>query len=155
MNKTKVTINNYGLCFLHGIGVPKDVEKAKKIFYDDPEKRDLEDFCHLSFLLEEPNPAEALKNLMGKLIRDGNCSIPIEYAINLYKMKQFKQAYNYFTLISKFNYPIAKFFIGVMKYRGEGCEQDIDDAYLILKRLSDIGVESASKFIEENFELSS
>lgn len=85
------------------------------------------------------------------LIKTGNCAIPLEYAVCLYKSKQYEQAFKYFTLISEINHPIAKYFVGIMKYYGRGCKRNLDDSYKILKSLSDNGIDRASEFIEDKF----
>lgn len=59
-NKTTATINNYGLCFLKGIGVEKDLEKAKEIFELGVKKGDANSMYHLAFILEKTNPEESL-----------------------------------------------------------------------------------------------
>lgn len=88
---------------------------------------------------------------MSKLIHLGEFKVPMEYSVKLYKQGEFKVSMNYFRLLSKFNHPIANFFIGIMKYKGEGCDTDRTESYSILKRLSDNGIDKATKFIKENF----
>ena len=85
------------------------------------------------------------------LINKGYCEIPLEFAIKLYKMKCFKQALNYFTLISNVNHPIAKYFIAVMLFYGQGCDKDLNKSYKILKYLSLSGIDRATEFLENNF----
>ena len=97
------------------------------------------------------NDTEKTYLYMNKLICLGEFEIPMEYAINLYKQKKFKVSMNYFKLLSKFNHPIAHFFIGVMKYKGEGCEIDRTESYSIMKYLSDSGIDKATEFIDYNF----
>ena len=98
------------------------------------------------------NDTENIHKYFCLLIKKGECSIPLEYAVNLYKRKYYKQAFNYFTMIAKSNNPIAKYFLGIMKYNGFGCIKDQNEAYKILKNLSDNGVDSATAFIEDHYE---
>ena len=60
MNKTHATINNYGACFLKGIGVSIDFEKAKEIFEIGVNKNDAVSMYHLAFILSKTNPNESL-----------------------------------------------------------------------------------------------
>ena len=53
MNKTKATINNYGICFILGIGVSKNLEKAKEIFQIGVSNGDENSKYHLDFILEK------------------------------------------------------------------------------------------------------
>ena len=55
------------------------------------------------------------------MIKSGNYTFPLNYAIDLYKSKNFVQTFNYFELLSEINHPVAIFYIGVMKYKGHGC----------------------------------
>lgn len=57
----------------------------------------------------------------------------------------FKQAYDYFSLMVKINHPIAKYFLGIMKYKGEGCDVNQQESFAILKDLS------KNEIIEDNF----
>lgn len=45
VKETKATINNYGICFLKGFGVQKDVHKAKEIF------KNIKVIYHLAFIV--------------------------------------------------------------------------------------------------------
>ena len=85
------------------------------------------------------------------LIEKGKYTIPLEYSVKLYKSKQFHQSFNYFTLLSKMNNPIALYFIGRMKFYGEGCIKNEEESYKILKHLSDNGIDQATEFLENNF----
>ena len=60
MNKTHTTINNYGVCFLRGIGVSIDFEKAKEIFEIGVNENDAISMYHLAFILSKTNPNESL-----------------------------------------------------------------------------------------------
>lgn len=75
----------------------------------------------------------------------------MEYAIILYKQGNFKVSMNYFKLLSKFNHPIANFFIGIMKFKGERCEVNQEESYSILKHLSENGINKTTEFFENNF----
>lgn len=55
MNQTKATINNYGICFMLGIGVSKNIEKAKEIFQIGISKGDINSKYHYAFILENEN----------------------------------------------------------------------------------------------------
>ena len=96
------------------------------------------------------NDSECTFVHMNNLINKGELMIPLEYAMNLYKLKHFKPAFYYFSRISQFNHPIAKYFLGVMTFRGEGIRKNKDEAYKILKNLSDNGINQASEFLEDN-----
>lgn len=85
------------------------------------------------------------------LIKNGNYRIILDYAIGLYNRKYYKQAFLYFTLISTINHPIAKYFIGVMKLKEEGCNQNREESYQIMKYLSDNGIDRASDFLKTYF----
>lgn len=50
---TKATINNLGICFMKGIGVHKNVNKAKQIFQLGVSINDKNSMYHLNFILEE------------------------------------------------------------------------------------------------------
>lgn len=55
MKKTKATINNYGLCYLRGFGVNRNIEKAIEIFKDGVSIGDINSKYHLSFIFEHIN----------------------------------------------------------------------------------------------------
>ena len=44
------------------------------------------------------------------------------------------------------------YFVGVMKYKGQGCLKDKNKSYQILKSLSDKGIDNSSEFLE-NFDI--
>ena len=210
---SKATINNYGICFLMGIGVQKDIEKAKEIFNLGVNIEDPNSMYHMGFILENTDPIKSFDlykkaankgNLFAKLhclfisgsqnkeqsieiykkaaglgdvksqqilakkysiendeentfkymkmlTSSGSYGIPLEYSIILYKMKKYKQAFNYFSLLSKYNHPIAMYFIGIMKFNGFGCSKNKEEAYGILQNLASNGLECASDFIDDNF----
>lgn len=109
-----------------------------------------QEFLAKKFSLE--NDSENTYKYFSMLIKQGRCTIPLEYAVRLYNEKNYKQAFNYFCLISKVNHPIAKFYIGIMKFSGIGCEKNQKESYMILKHLSDNGIDRATDFLENNFE---
>lgn len=78
------------------------------------------------------NDSENTYKYFSVLIKNGQCNIPIEYAVQLYKHKYYKQALKYFYLISLTNHPIAHYYIAIMKYYGNGCDKDKDESYKIL-----------------------
>lgn len=53
MKKTNATVNNYGLCFLLGIHVDQNIEKAKEIFIDGANKGFVSSMYHLAFIYEK------------------------------------------------------------------------------------------------------
>lgn len=61
LRKTTATINNYGVCYMKGIGVTRNISKAIEIFQIVIEKNDSNSMYHLAFLLEKTNPIESLK----------------------------------------------------------------------------------------------
>lgn len=61
MRKSKVTINNLGICLLKGIGTKKNYEKAKEIFYFGIENGDSNSKYHIAFILEKTDPDESYK----------------------------------------------------------------------------------------------
>ena len=81
------------------------------------------------------------------LINHGRFKIPIEYAIKLYKLNYFEKEFRYFCMISKYNHPIAKYFKGVMLFRGKGCIQSKDEAIKLMNDLSKKGINQASEFL--------
>ncbi|KAK8860760.1 hypothetical protein M9Y10_012426 [Tritrichomonas musculus] len=211
MRKTRATINNYGVCYMIGIGVDKSIEKAKEIFQIGVDKNDANSMYHIGFILEgtekeeslkyykkaaelgdprsqlafaklieekdpnlslqfykraaERNVVEALEILAMKyasendtenavkyvsaLIKEGGFQFPLKYGIDLYRKKQMKQSFLIFEALSEFNHPIAKYFIAVMKFRGEGCIQNKVESLEIMKSLSNQGVDKATEFLEK------
>lgn len=194
--------------FLEGIGVDKNVEKAKEIFRIGVSKNDPNSMYHLAYLLEktdaeeskkyykisaelgdsrsqltygkmiendnpdlsikylikasdknieareilaikyiERNDTENINKYVNSLLETGNFSVPLKYAIALYKIKEYKNAFSYFSKLSEFNHPIANFYIGMMKFRGEGCEVNKKESYEIMKNLSKEGIDRATEFI--------
>lgn len=55
INKTKTTINNLGICYMKGIGVSEDLEKAKEIFTLGVSKGDSNSKYHLDYILKQLN----------------------------------------------------------------------------------------------------
>ena len=88
---------------------------------------------------------------MHMLIDKGEYSIPIDYALNLYKSGQYNQSFYYFSHLSEKNHPIAQYFIAVMKYYGKGCNKDQESSFQILKHLSKHGIDRATEFLEDHF----
>lgn len=233
MNKTKATINNYGICYMIGFGVSKNIEKAIEIFNIGLSKGDSNCKYHLSFIFEKLNPElsnkylkesayegnilaqrkyaikmyeidreESLKffkltanqgqiesqksikfideiqsyeqkckesdiilakeysiekdaentfKYMSKCIFKGQSNIVLKYAVSLYNSKHYKESYIYFQMMCNINHPIAKYYIGVQKYFGQGCKKNIDESKQIMEILSEKGIEKASEFIETYF----
>lgn len=108
-----------------------------------------QEFLAMKYLKE--NDTENTIKYIFILINEGAFDAPLNFAVFLYKMKKFEQAFNIFSIISKFNHPIAKYFIGVMKYYGEGCTKNRKEAYEILLNLSNQGIDKASDFLN-NFD---
>ena len=212
LNQTKATINNYGVCLMKGIGVDKNIEKAKEVFKIGVKKNDTNSMYHLASILEETDQQESLKyykkaadeghsrsqykyaklleekdpNLSLKyfikyanewkniesqeylvmkyvkekdienilkyihlLIKEGVFRVPLNYAIMLYKSKLFKQAFYIFSILYQYNHPIAMYFIGLMKYNGEGCMKDIKESHRIMEILSSKGIDRATQFLKD------
>ncbi|KAK8854144.1 hypothetical protein M9Y10_016701 [Tritrichomonas musculus] len=61
MKKTSASVNNYALCFLNGIFVERDIEKAKAIFTEGAEKGDTVSMYHLAHILEETDTAMSIE----------------------------------------------------------------------------------------------
>ena len=123
------------------------IEYCKKIAEDG--NVEAQEFLFKKFTKE--NDTENIYKYLCMLIKTGNCDAPIEYAVRLFNAKHYKQAFNYFTTISKINHPIAKYFIGLMKFYGYGCDENHDDSYRIMSDLSNNGIEKATEFIEKHF----
>ena len=96
----------------------------------------------------QENDTERIYLCIQSLVKAGKFSVPLEYALNLYKAKKYDVAFKYFSIISEFNHPIAKYFIGLMLYYGQGCTQNQDRSYEIMKFLSENGIDKATVFIE-------
>lgn len=249
INKTNASVNNIGICYMRGIGIEKDANKALQIFtsngqigeplstyyraciaessgLENSEEESLRLFkeaaengsveaqSHYAYLMREKDPEISMKffemaakkghaasqvclgflkendeadislsmykkaaergsskaqaylamkfsrendpentfKYMKMCIRTGQDIVPLEYAKFLYDKKNFKLAFDYFNLVASVNNPIARFFIGLMKFKGEGCEENRDEAYSIMKKLADQKIERAAQFIEDNFE---
>ncbi|KAK8870893.1 hypothetical protein M9Y10_008805 [Tritrichomonas musculus] len=60
MKQSQATLNNYGICFMRGIGVSANFEKAKEIFEIGVQKNDPISMYHLAFILSKTNPRESL-----------------------------------------------------------------------------------------------
>ena len=120
----------------------KDLNHVK-----DMEKIDIIAQEYLAKKYIKENDTENIYRCFCILIQNGLCRIPLEFAVQLYKMKYYKQAFNYFILISKTNNPIALYFIGVMKFMGQGCIENKEEAHKILKYLSNNGIDMASDFL--------
>lgn len=68
-----------------------------------------------------------------------------------YNLKHFNQAFGYFSILSECNHPIAKYFIGIMKFYGIGCSKNHDESYKIMADLASKGINKAFEFIELKF----
>lgn len=133
----------------------KKVDQNDLLLHFIQQKADNGDIKCQEFLAKKytiQNDTENIYKYLNMLIKSGYCRIPLEYAIQLYDLKHYKQAFNYFTLISETNNPIALFFLGVMQYQGKGCEKNQHKAYHIIKKLSDSGIDRASAFLKDYFE---
>lgn len=122
----------------------------KHIVLHQIESNDVASIQKLAMKYSLENDTENTYLFMCKLASLGEFAVPIEYAISLYRKRVFKVSMNYFDLLSKYNHPITKFFIGIMKHKGEGCEIDRMESYSILKHLSDHGIDRATKFIKDH-----
>ena len=89
---------------------------------------------------------------MNLCILNGQSTVALEYAIQLYKTEHFKVALNYFNLLSEINHPIAKYFVAVMKYFGQGCDKNQSESFEIMKYLSLERIDKATEFLENYFE---
>ena len=102
--------------------------------------------------IENKSGSEISKSLghMKNLINNGEFSGPIEYAMDLYKNIHFEEAFDLFSMVAIYNHPIAKYFKGVMLFNGQGCNENRDEAIIILKDLAQKGVQRASEFLQLN-----
>lgn len=64
----------------------------------------------------------------------------LDYAINLYNSKQYSQAFDYFSVLSSYNDPVAIYFVGVMMFNGFRCSMNRDKSYEIMCYLSSKGI---------------
>ncbi|KAK8898250.1 hypothetical protein M9Y10_000528 [Tritrichomonas musculus] len=99
------------------------------------------------------NDTENTYKYMCALIKEGKFAIPIEYAVDLYKSQQYEQSFHYFCLIRTSKHPVSEYFIGIMKFYGKGCERNREESYRILKHLSDHGIDRATEFLDDHFEM--
>lgn len=72
----------------------------------------------LAMKFSKENDTENFVKYCIMFIKSGNTKIPLEFAVNLYRLKKFSQAFNYFSLLKEINHPIARFYLGVMKFYG-------------------------------------
>ena len=100
----------------------------------------------------QENDSENTYTYMKKSISEGDTDVALEYAIHLYRTKHFKESIKYFIELSEKNHPIAKYFIGVMKYFGQGCTEDRLESHNIMSYLSKEGITQATEFIEDYFD---
>lgn len=140
--------SNVSLGFMLESDKPEESLKYFKIASDNGNAQATEKLAKKSSTENDP---EKTYLMMNKLIESGNFMVPLEYAVNLYNSKQYKQAFHYFSAISKANHPIALYFIAVMKFKGLYCEENREEAFKIMKKLSENGIDRASEFIEDNF----
>lgn len=89
LNKTKTTINNYGLCFLKGIGVTTNFQKAKEIFSIGIQENDPNSKYHMEYILEKTDP-ELSNEYYKQSADEGNVYAKIKYAKNVSKNYQNK-----------------------------------------------------------------
>lgn len=98
----------------------------------------------------ENDPENTFK-YMNQCILEGKSNVVLEYAAYLYKTKHFKESLNYFMMLSKINHPIAQYYIGIMKYYGQGCKANKQESQKIMKYLSNKDIDKATEFIEDHF----
>lgn len=82
IQKTNATINNYGICFLKGIGVKKNIEKAIEIFTYGISQNNPNSLYHLAFIYEEIDPKKSLE-LYKKSSELGNMDARARYALRI------------------------------------------------------------------------
>lgn len=56
----------------------------------------IENIENLSIKYSKVNDSENIYKYLNKLIEEGKCIIPIDYAFNLYKLGHYQQSFNYF-----------------------------------------------------------
>ena len=98
----------------------------------------------------DENDAENVFKYISMLVKSGNWQIPLKYAVGLFRSGFYTQSFNYFTLISATNNPVALFYIGVMKFTGQGCVEDKNESYKIMKSLSEKGINKATEFLQDH-----
>ncbi|KAK8837968.1 hypothetical protein M9Y10_035912 [Tritrichomonas musculus] len=94
-NQTRATINNYGLCFMLGIGTEKNMKKAKEIFLICAYQNDSNSMYHIGFILEETDPEKSLFYYK-QAAECGSTHAQLEYAHLLLKQGETKEAARYF-----------------------------------------------------------
>ena len=97
------------------------------------------------------NDTENIHRIFRALINKAKYAIPLNYAIELYNKKYYDQSFHFFSLLLKCNHPIAKYYIGIMKFKGQGCESNKKESYNILKYLSDHGIDRATTFLNQHY----
>lgn len=104
MKKTRASINNYGVCFMKGIGVDKNYEKAKEILTIGVNINDSNSMHYLAFLLEQTDKKESLKYyklsadlgdpriqfIYATKIEENNQNLALQYYIKAAKGKMIK-----------------------------------------------------------------
>ena len=112
---------------------------------------EIESLKKLAMKYSKENDAESAYLCMKKLIDAHEFEVPVRYATDLYNKRCFEATFKYFELAARFNHPIARCFVGVMKFYGLGCDANRDESRAILESLSDNGIDKATEFIEEKF----
>ena len=97
------------------------------------------------------NDTENTYIYMKKCIEEKKTEVVLEDAVNLYKQNKFKQSKKYLDLLIDVNHPIAKYYLGIMKYFGHGCQENRNESEQIMRYLSESGIDRATEFLEEYF----
>ena len=120
--KTAGSINNYGICFLNGIGTKKDWERAKAIFQEGLLIDDCNSMYHLAYIYENENPEESLR-LYEKAAENGEPHA-MRYLVDKFdKEGNEEKKLKYLRMHASCGDPISQFELGLYYYNNDQFQQ--------------------------------